>query len=159
MAAVMVTAGALVVDVLQTRSIRKINHLADEQAEKFKENGTLGEQFLDALMEPADPQKPDGPTNLQVCAHQVGQVIAQSFSAATKGIMSGDIREYRSVERKLMEGLETPETKALMEACDRFGISRELAGVLLNAAAKNGLLPKIIGNNGQQSESKSGLEY
>lgn len=139
---------ALLIDALQTRAIRTINQRFQDEAKAFEERGTIGEQFGDWLLTPSD-DKQGSASNLEVMTTLVGRQIAGSFSAAAKGIVSGDVRTFRSVEKSMLEGLQTPESKALIEACDRFGIPRELGGVLLEAAQKHGLLPQLLKNDGQ----------
>lgn len=156
--AVGVTAAALFIDALQTRAIRRINRRIETESKTFEERGSIGDQFGDWLLEPAD-DKPDSPTNLQVCASQVGSVIAHSFSMGLKGIKSGDERLERSLERKIIEGVQTPETKAILAACERFGIDPQYASLVIPIANKLGLLPNILKNDGSQEASKSGLEY
>ncbi|MDD1679404.1 MAG: hypothetical protein LUO93_09530, partial [Methanomicrobiales archaeon] len=75
---------------------------------------------------------------------------------AVKGMKSGDVREYRSVERKLLEGIQDPQINSLMKKLDEWGIPRELASVALNVAKNNGLLPKVLGagNNGFQNQTE-----
>ena len=80
----------------------------------------------------------------------------QSVSMAAKGVISGTSREMKSIEKAVLEGLETPESKALMEFCDHIGIDRELAGGVLDVLGKRGLLPQILKNNGNQTTSGGG---
>lgn len=145
---------ALFIDALQTRAIRRINTRFDVEAKTYEERGSIGEQFGDWLLSPSD-EKEGSPSNLEVMTTMVGRQIAGSFSAATKGIVSGDVRTFRSVEKAMLEGIQTPEAKALIEACDRFGIPHELGGVLLEAAHKHGLLQNILKNNGSEGSKTS----
>lgn len=155
MAAIVVTAMALLVDVQQTRTIRKINRRFDKEAEAFEERGTIGEQFGDWLLAKSG-DKPEDVSNLEVMTTLVGRQIAGSFSAAAKGIMSGDIRNYRRVEGAVLQGLETPETRALSELGERIGLGRDDLGILLEVLGKRGLLDKVgIGNNGHQGSNTS----
>jgi len=147
--AVLVTAAALVIDALQTRSIRKIN----SKIEAFEQQD-VGESFGEWLLQ-RDGDNPESPTNLEACASLVGKQIAGSFSMGLKGIASGESRTIRAVEQKLMEGLQTPEAKALIELADRLGIDRSLAGTLLDVLQKRGLNPEQLlnRNNGGGSAS------
>lgn len=150
--AIIVTAAALCVDAWQTRSIGKIN----AKVAAFQQQD-IGESFGDWLIAPCDDEEHwtksghEGPipTNLQLCASQVGSQIAGSFKMGLQGIASGEARTVRSVQNKIVEHLQTPETKALIDFCDNAGIPRELASVAYQILDKQGLLPKILRNNGQ----------
>ena len=145
--AVIVTAAAVFIDALQTRSIRKIN-LKVEAFEQQDIGASFGEWLL-------TKEKEDSPTNLEAMASLVGKQIAGSFSMGLKGIASDESRTIRAVEQKLMEGLQTPESKALIELADRLGIDRSLAGTLLDVLQKRGLNPEQLlnRNNGGGSAS------
>lgn len=155
MASVAVTAGALVVDLLQTRSIRKINSRIEAESKTFEERGSIGEQFGGWLLATEKDAEGNEVTNLALCSKVVGHQIAQSFSMGLKGIASGEARTIRSVETKIMEGLKSPESKALMEFCDQIGLPRDLAGTAYDILEKRGLLPQILKNNGLKEGSSS----
>ena len=149
--AIIVTAAALVVDAIQTRSIRKIN----SKVEAFQQQD-IGASFGEWLL--ASEKTEDGKeiTNLESMASLVGRQIAGSFKMGLQGIASGEARTIRAVEGKVIEALQTPESKALLEFADRAGIPKELAGVIYDIAERRGLLPQILKNNGQGSgESRS----
>lgn len=144
--AIVVTFAALCVDAIQTRSIGKIN----AKVEAFQA-GNIGEQlgeWLLARQEGKDPEGHEFPTNLEACASLVGRQIAGSFSMAAKGIVSGESRTLRSVEKAVLEGLQTPEAKALLSFCDQIGIDRSLAGTVMEILEKRGLSNVINKNNG-----------
>ena len=136
------------VDFKQWRALSTI----EKKVDAF-EMGNIGEQIGDWFL--ARPEGDDKPTNLEACASLIGHQIAGSFSMGLKGIASGESRTIKSVEKALLEGLQTPQTKALLEAADRLGVPRELAGVLYDVAEKRGLLPQIMKNNGQGSDNGS----
>lgn len=128
-----------------------LNTPVDKEGTRNLDN--IADAFSDSignwLLAPSE-DKPDAPFNIDLLSGRMGQYIARSFSNAAKGITSGDVREYRMVEKKLLEGIQDPQVTKLLEFADRIGVPRELAGVLLNAIAKNGLMDKLgsMGNNG-----------
>lgn len=129
------------IDFKQWRALDKI----ETKIEAFQQQD-IGESFGEWLLDkPAEDQA----TNLESCASLVGRQIAQSFSMGLKGMASGESRTVRSVEKAVLEGLQTPESKALMEFVDSIGVPRELAGIALNILQERGLLPQIMKNNGQ----------
>lgn len=153
--AIIISAVALIISTISSiwdaygnLNIRRVQKTLSKSVDAWEDKGSVGEQFGDFLLSKSDPDVPESPTNLECMASLVGKQIAGSFTAAAKGIVSGDVRTFRSVEKAFMEGIQTPESKALMEACDQFGVSRELGGVLLEVAQKHGYLDKLIKNNG-----------
>jgi len=138
--AVIVTAAAVFIDALQTRSIRKIN-LKVEAFEQQDIGASFGEWLL-------TKEKEDSPTNLEAMASLVGKQIAGSFSMGLKGIASGESRTVRGVQQKMMEALQDPEIEKLLGFCDSAGIDRGLADVVLNIAKQGGYLDKLLKKDG-----------
>lgn len=118
--------------------------------------GNIGEQFGDWLLATEKTEEGKEISNLESCASLVGRQIAASFSMGLKGIASGEARTIRSVETKVIDALQTPESKALLEFADRAGIPRELAGVAYDILEKRGLLPQIMKNNGSEGGTSKG---
>jgi hypothetical protein len=143
--AVGITAVSSIVDFIQTYHIRKVQNKLNEVSEIWEEGGSVGDQFGKWLLA---KEAPDKPTNLEACASLVGHQIASSFSMGLKGIASGESRTLRSVERQVMESLEDPQVKQLLDYCDRAGIPRELAGTAYDILQKRGYLDKLgLGKN------------
>lgn len=135
------------VDIKQWRALSKIEKKVD-----VFQMGNIGDQLGEWLL---DTEGPDQPTNLEKCSSLVGKQIAGSFSMGLKGIASGESRTIKSVEKALLEGMQTPETQALLEATDRLGLPRELAGILYDVAERRGLLDKVLKNNGHTGGDKT----
>jgi hypothetical protein len=127
------------VDFKQWRALDKIG----EKVDAFQ-MGNIGNQFGDWLLF----AEKDQPTNLERCATVVAHQIAQSVTMAARGVASGESRLARGVEQKIMEGIESPETKALLEFLDGIGINREYAGIAYDILEKRGILDRVLKNNG-----------
>lgn len=137
-----------VTDYFQFRGIRSLDNF-------LKGSRDVGQQFGDWLLSTEKQEDGSEVTNLGLCSRAVGHEIARSFSMATKGIASGEARLERGVERRVLEGLQSPEVNQLLEFCDKNGIDRDLAGTVYNILEKRGLLDGIIKNNGHTSGGSS----
>lgn len=144
--AIIVTAAALMVDAIQTRSIRKIN----SKVEAFQQQD-IGEAFGEWLLKKEKTEDGREITNLESCASLVGHQIAGSFSMGLKGIASGESRTIRGVESKLMAALQPEEFKAFNSLLERAGIPEDLAAVAYKILEQRGWLSNIIKNNGEGS--------
>lgn len=140
---------ALSIDVIQTRSIRGVDRF-------LKDSRDVGTQFGDWLLRKDKTPEGEEITNLEACSRVMGHSIANSFSMGLKGIQSGEARTVRGIERKILESMESPETKALLEYVDSIGVPRELAGIVYDQLQKRGLLDGIIKNNGSGVVGESG---
>lgn len=135
------------VDFKQWRAL----HTIEKKVDEFH-MGNIGDQFGAWLL---NKDAEDQPTNLEKCASVTAHQIAQSVTMAARGVVSGESRLARGVEQKIMEGLESPETKALLEFLDGVGVNREYAGIAYDILEKRGYLDKILKNNGHSSPGAS----
>jgi hypothetical protein len=133
-----------ITDYFQWRGIRSIN----SKVEAY-ESTDPGEAFGQWLLRKEKLEDGSEVTNLESCASLVGRQIAGSFKMGLAGIQSGEARIVKNVQNKVVAALQTPETKALMEFCDRAGIPEEYATVAYQLLDKMGMLPQALRNNGQ----------
>jgi len=146
--ALIALASALFIDIIQTRGIKSVDNF-------LKGSRDVGEQFGDWLLRKEKLEDGTETTNLALCGKVLGHEIAQHFSMSLKGMASGDARVYRNVEQKVIEGLQSPEAKALIGFADSIGVDRQYIGPLYEILEKRGLLNGIVKNDGHPQGSST----
>lgn len=129
MAAIVVTACALVVDFIQTRAIRQINAKTEEELKEWRERGTIGEQFGEWLMfrEPSEDSGKPNPSNMEILMYQAGQSYAKSMRLSVAADQSALVRSQNATDKTVFEALKDNDP-VIRDICTGL----EVAGIEVN---------------------------
>ncbi len=157
--AVGITAVSSVIDFIQTWHIRKVQNKLDEVSALWQGKGDIGDQFGKWLLFRESTEKP---SNLQVCAIEVGSQIASSIRGSVMGSASGEARHLKGIEAKVMDLMEpdAPEMKLAKSILERIGLPIEELPYVIQTLQKYGHMnPQgFQGNNGSKSKNVFGIE-
>lgn len=152
--AVGITAVSSLVDFIQTWHIRKVQNKLEEVSTLWQSKGDIGDQFGKWLL---FREATDKPSNLQVCANEVGSQIAASIRGSVMGSASGEARHLKGIEAKVMDLMEpdAPEMKLAKKIMDRIGLPTEELPYVIQTLQKYGHMgsPGVPRNNSSNSKT------